>query len=186
MELKICRDCGHQKQTGEFRLRTDGKYHWRESLCRPCETLRRRDHQKLNPERTREVARLSYSRHREERNIADRRRYYENPERRAYNIRRAQERAKILTVKAKTRAYIKWWRKTNQEKYKAQTAVGNALRDGKLAKKNCACGETKGVLGHHHDYSKPLDVIWMCRRCHGLEHRKGVPALLSAGGGGSQ
>lgn len=35
------------------------------------------------------------------------------------------------------------------------------------------CGETDlKVHAHHNDYTKPLDVIWMCSECHGLRHRK--------------
>lgn len=34
------------------------------------------------------------------------------------------------------------------------------------------CGTDKNVHGHHHDYSKPLDVEWLCSTCHGIEHRK--------------
>lgn len=39
------------------------------------------------------------------------------------------------------------------------------LKRGKLVKGVCACGETK-VQMHHDDYSKPLQVTWMCRECH--------------------
>lgn len=35
------------------------------------------------------------------------------------------------------------------------------------------CGKPAGdnpLDGHHHDYSKPLEVIWLCRSCHKFEH----------------
>lgn len=59
----------------------------------------------------------------------------------------------------------KKYREASPEKYKARTAVSNALRDGKLTKEVCPCGESK-VEAHHADYSKPLDVQWLCIKCH--------------------
>lgn len=29
-----------------------------------------------------------------------------------------------------------------------------------------SCGEAKPLDGHHEDYSKPLEVVWLCRPCH--------------------
>ncbi len=60
-------------------------------------------------------------------------------------------------------------RAKNPEKYRARTAVGNALRDGKIERMPCECGETK-VQAHHHDYSKPLEVTWLCVKCHWSHH----------------
>lgn len=34
------------------------------------------------------------------------------------------------------------------------------------------CGKFATVDGHHEDYSKPLDVIWLCRDCHKKEHKR--------------
>jgi hypothetical protein len=61
-------------------------------------------------------------------------------------------------------------RANNPEKYKAHTAVGNALRDGRLIRKPCEkCGNIKSQA-HHPDYSKPIEVIWLCFTCHRKEH----------------
>jgi hypothetical protein len=59
-------------------------------------------------------------------------------------------------------------------KYKTHRAVSNAVRDKKLIKpKICsACNKPrKRIEGHHDDYSKPLDVIWLCSACHSQLHR---------------
>jgi ribosomal protein S27AE len=51
-------------------------------------------------------------------------------------------------------------------------AVARAIRIGLLVKQPCArCGETK-VEAHHEDYSRPLDVIWLCRKHHMQRHRE--------------
>jgi hypothetical protein len=65
----------------------------------------------------------------------------------------------------------------SSEKYRARTAVQNGLRDGIIQKKPCEiCGEPKSEA-HHEDYSKPLEVKWLCfvhhREAHGQKpHRK--------------
>jgi len=35
-----------------------------------------------------------------------------------------------------------------------------------------SCGKKVKVDGHHPDYSKPLEVIWLCKKCHKKEHAK--------------
>lgn len=65
----------------------------------------------------------------------------------------------------------KQWRQDNPVAYRARTAVGNALRDGRLEREPCYfCGTNDGVQAHHHDYSKPFDVTWLCAKCHGRHH----------------
>lgn len=69
------------------------------------------------------------------------------------------------------------WDDRNQHKKTAHTAVGNAVRDGKLVKPS-RCDECKATTesrllhGHHEDYSAPLDVRWLCATCHGRHHRQ--------------
>ena len=48
-------------------------------------------------------------------------------------------------------------------------AVCRALKDGRLKREPCACGNTRD-MAHHDDYSKPLEVRWLCARCHAKEH----------------
>ena len=68
---------------------------------------------------------------------------------------------------AHARAVTKY-RSKHSEKYKATTAVGTAIRYGQLVKpKECeGCGEVLPLEGHHEDYSKPLEVVWLCNTCH--------------------
>jgi len=68
--------------------------------------------------------------------------------------------------------YMAEYRKSNPEKYKAHNMVNNAVRDGRMSKPNhCeGCGDICNPHGHHEDYSKPLDVVWLCVSCHRTVH----------------
>ena len=68
--------------------------------------------------------------------------------------------------------YLKRYREINSDKYLAHNAVNNAIRDRKLFKPTLCedCKEPGKLHGHHDDYSKPLEVRWLCPRCHSLFH----------------
>lgn len=56
------------------------------------------------------------------------------------------------------------------EKDAARAQVNRAVRQGTLARGACeVCGK-EGGAGHHDDYSKPLEVRWLCGVHHGLLH----------------
>lgn len=56
-------------------------------------------------------------------------------------------------------------------KYVARYLLRSAVSSGKVVKLACErCGDIK-TQGHHPDYSKPLKVIWLCRKHHGEIHR---------------
>jgi hypothetical protein len=46
--------------------------------------------------------------------------------------------------------------------------VHRAVNSGKLVKpETCSiCGSNGRIEAHHEDYSRPLDVIWVCCHCH--------------------
>lgn len=56
----------------------------------------------------------------------------------------------------------------------ARVAVGNAIRAGRLVRPaECQkCARSCVPHAHHDDYSRPLDVRWLCTGCHGEEHRR--------------
>jgi len=66
------------------------------------------------------------------------------------------------------------WEIRHREKRRAQWALSNAVRDGRLVRaKYCErCSDTKRIEGHHPDYSKPLEVQWLCDPCHKAVHKE--------------
>jgi len=102
---------------------------------------------------------------------ADRARYYRNAE-----ARKARMAEWVEKNKDKSRRIKREWNARNPDKRRAEIAVGNAIRDGRLAKQPCeVCGAK--AQAHHDDYSKLLEVRWLCSFHHGLEHRRyGVAA----------
>jgi len=66
------------------------------------------------------------------------------------------------------------WLDNNEEKRAAHVLLGNAVRDGRIMKPDTCmfCDATGRLEGHHEDYAKPLEVIWLCRSCHVAVHRE--------------
>jgi hypothetical protein len=67
------------------------------------------------------------------------------------------------------------------EKWHAKVAVARALAEGILSKPmNCpVCRRARLIEAHHHrgyDRRFWLDVVWRCRQCHTLEHRRAAEA----------
>jgi len=72
--------------------------------------------------------------------------------------------------KARIAEYAKEWVQKNPEKYQARLRVQTAVKQGVLVRKPCQkCGRENSV-GHHPDYTKPLEVIWLCRIHHRAIH----------------
>jgi hypothetical protein len=80
-------------------------------------------------------------------------------------------------------AHSKRFRAANPHMTMAHTRVSNALRSGRLVKQPCRDCQRTDVHGHHADYARPLDVVWLCPVHHRAEHAKGAgtrTALLLA------
>lgn len=64
------------------------------------------------------------------------------------------------------------YRKNHHDKYLAHEKLQYALDTGKIVRPSeCSvCGVKCTPQGHHYDYTKPLDVIWLCTKCHSKVH----------------
>ena len=99
-----------------------------------------------------------------------------------YLLNREQRKEKMKQYvqrnKEKIREYKNQYRKQsyhrNPEKHKARHKLNNAVRRGKIHKPlYCSsCDSDKHLEAHHTDYSKPLEVLWLCRTCHVELHNR--------------
>lgn len=95
----------------------------------------------------------------------------DKPKRRAaMDAYAAEHREEVNATKAS-------WRARNPEKVRAHQAVKRALKSGRLRKGPCAHRRRKGgchgrIEAHHDDYTKPLDVTWLCSKHHGADRRQ--------------
>lgn len=87
------------------------------------------------------------------------------------------------------KSYHKKWRDENNERYNqylrdyrgkpenqiksaARRLVNRAIASGILTRpKICSgCLSVCKPEGHHNDYFKPLEVLWLCKNCHEIKH----------------
>lgn len=58
------------------------------------------------------------------------------------------------------------------EKVKARQIVQSAIRNGSLVRQRCQVCGSERVHAHHDDYSKPLNVDWLCHTHHMERHEQ--------------
>lgn len=87
-----------------------------------------------------------------------------------------RERAKRYRTSEKGLKSAREYARTRYRKHRiqhlARSTAKYAVKSGKIIKpKLCSsCGEKRKLDAHHEDYSKPLDVIWLCDVCHKHQH----------------
>lgn len=51
--------------------------------------------------------------------------------------------------------------------------VRKAILSGRLIQQPCnQCGSSKNINAHHHDYTRALEVEWLCASCHIARHKR--------------
>ncbi len=75
--------------------------------------------------------------------------------------------AKTPDGKQAQRIATKKFRLKHPDRYNCHKKVGTAIRNGTLVVEPCDnCFDTHDIEAHHEDYSKPLEIIWLCKICH--------------------
>lgn len=148
---KACICCGETKPISEFyahKMMADGHL----NKCKPCCRASSIKNRNENLDR--------YKAYDRSRGMLD------------HRVKMRSEYQKTEAGKAAVARASKRFIERNPEKRSAHIKVGNAVRDGKLIKMPCeVCGEKK-VHAHHDDYSKQLEVRWLCSKHHSHEHKK--------------
>lgn len=153
---KPCFKCGETKPRSEFyrhAMMADGLL----GKCKDCTKADQRAHYRTNIDRYKEYER---SRAMLPHRVALRSAYQQT------------EAGKDALLRGR-KAYIA----RNPEKRRAHIDLGNAVRDGWIIKPTACewcgteCSAKRSLHGHHADYGKPLDVVWLCGTCHRNEHR---------------
>lgn len=154
--MKVCKECQAEKPLSVFykhAAMADGHL----NKCAACVKARVGKHREANLEKIREYDKQRGNQpHRVE-------------ARREYIATEAGRQAKKRAMDAYNKRY--------PMKYAAHVITGNAIRDGKLVQaSDCSvCNSTKKIEGHHDDYTKPLEVRWLCEQCHKEWHRSNKP-----------
>ena len=74
--------------------------------------------------------------------------------------------------KEKITQYQSAWRAASKIKRRAHDTVRRALKKGTIEKplQCCECHKICATEAHHEDYSRPLFIMWLCRKCHHSKH----------------
>jgi len=181
--LKKCSKCKEEKPLTEYtKLRTsrDGL----QPLCSPCKKAASKRYYAANIEAIRKKDRDRYAADPNKRKASVERWRAANPEESRAATRRsrakhkdkrmAECRAWYAANKDKAQAQKAQYRLAFPEQKRAQGAVERAVANGRLSRPVVcsACNMPhERIEGHHEDYTRPLDVIWLCKPCHRKVHR---------------
>lgn len=168
--MKTCTDCGVEKPLSKFNKHPRYKHGVR-SICKKCKTRQTLEHRKTPAGResflkakakyrTSERGKKTSSEYcRSERYKKMKKRHFQTERGKQVHIRQAYE-----------------YQKRHPEKHAAKNIINNAIKRGTIIKPttcSMANSDCKGrIEGHHPDYSKPLEVIWVCLFHHRHIHKQ--------------
>lgn len=165
--LKTCFKCNEQKPLDEF-YKHSGMSDGRIGKCKECTKKDVRENYRANIDKYKayEKSRANLP-HR----VKARKEYAETHNGKKSYARAQRKYNKTKSCRDAKRRYIQ----KNPLKRAAHVACNNAIRDGRIKKFPCEiCGKEK-AQAHHDDYSKPLDVRWLCTKHHAEWHKNNTP-----------
>ena len=147
--MKTCKKCELEKSEEEFNkwYKKSGASGYRTN-CKSCDHLINKEFRENNKDKLRI--------NRRKRTGAQPKRYCTDPIKRKRNEDMYRSQRKF------------------PEKRAARQFLSSYIRSGKIVKPDTCdkCLKTGRVEGHHDDYTKPLEVKWLCKRCHTDIHWK--------------
>jgi ribosomal protein S27AE len=148
---KRCARCGLTKSSSEFH-RNSARYDGLSVYCGACMNERTREYAAAHPEKVKEREKRHKTR---------------NPGAAAERQRRHR---RLFPAEGTQQSLLE--RTLHPDRVRARKSVHYALKVGKLTRPDSceSCGRSANLTGHHHDYSKPLDVRWLCSSCHKKIH----------------
>lgn len=151
MKAKKCFKCGKVKPLDEFYKHPKMK----DGHLGKCKECTKKDVHVHRDENLEKVKTYDKRRNRLPHRIKARKKYAQS------------SRGKKVCGKAK-----KKWIERNPLKKAVYRIFKSAIKTGRLKRQPCEkCGSTIRVHGHHDDYYKPLEVRWLCPKCHTEFHK---------------
>jgi hypothetical protein len=160
LALRVCSVCGVEQPSDQFRPS--------HGVCNACQAAKQRARRLADPEADRAISRRHEEKHKEKRLEKTRLWRQQHPEQ-----ARASNRAWHSAHPESARESGRRWKAANQDRFRLisrnHDLVHKAIRRGDLIRaSHCEeCGLSGiPIEAAHADYSRPLDVRWLCRPCH--------------------
>ena len=146
-----CAKCGKVKSLDEF-VNHKGVKQDKDYYCKPCFNEKSKDWIRRNKYQHLQIARDFYWKNRDR-----------------LRSRKTKSPPIWLRENLRVKAKVRRSDPLNKIKNKARDITKYATKIKLIEKRDTCqiCGEKKRLTRHHNDYSKPLDIIWVCTGCHG-------------------
>ena len=204
--MKVCTKCSIEKSLNEFYKRSQNK-DGLDSRCKACNKKICKTYRENNAENIKKYKadwfKKNYERLKEKRKtyyeinshsiLESNRIWIQNNIERYKDIKKQYQKKNKVKLIEKRKEWVvnnkdkiselhKKDYKKNKKKHMSRGILNKAVKSNEIIRGVCAkCGESK-VEGHHFDYSKPLDVIWLCikhhHRLHEEERKGNFPPYL--------
>jgi hypothetical protein len=201
--MKQCRWCKIVKEDdcfGKRSINLDGLYSW----CKECTSIKQKNKPEKQKEKQRKKCKEYYKKNKETRSakakeyyiknrteILEKAKIYKRENKKKVSVKAALKRLSeedrfdknkdrhyrwSKDHRKQINLYQKKWYQSNKEKRRANVAVFRAVKSGELVRPStCSeCSKQCKPDGHHLDYSKPLEVVWICRACHSRKSSRTV------------
>lgn len=169
---KRCTKCGEEKPLTDYYEYNGSRW----GRCKACVLAHQKARRAAHPEVHRTSGRRWYEQNRERKLAENRAWRVAHPEKiREYTRASAQRHPETRRARQK-RNYA-----AHPERYRAMKAVYLAIKRGEIVRPSAcqACGAEGGrIICHHHDYSRPLSVIFVCVPCHNRHHHAGANNIV--------